>query len=274
MARKEKYLEKLKWQRDEITRQQHEIIQSIRYASLIQSSLLPPLTQFQKIIPESFILFRPRDIVSGDFYWIDEKDGKVYFAIADCTGHGVPGALMSILGISFLNEIVTSFESFRANRMLNMLREMVMKALHQTGDPTQTMDGMDISLCIYNPMNNTLQFSGANNPLYLVREEVIIEYKADRMPIGISGEEEKSFTNHLINVHKGDWFYLFTDGYVDQFGGSKGKKFKYDPFKGLLLQLASKSPQKQKEIMESRLEQWMGTYPQIDDILVAGVRFH
>ena len=181
---------------------------------------------------------------------------------------------MSILGISFLNEIVTRFESFRANRMLNMLREMVMKALHQTGDPTQSMDGMDISLCIYNPKDNTLQFSGANNPLYLVRKDVIIEYKADRMPIGISGEEEKSFTNHLIHVHQGDWFYLFTDGYVDQFGGSKGKKFKYDPFKGLLLQLASKSPQKQKEIMESRLEQWMGTYPQIDDILVTGVRFH
>lgn len=273
MSERDKYLVELKWQRDEISRQQQEIIQSIRYASLIQTSLLPQESYFKKLIPKGFIFYRPRDIVSGDFYWLAEKDGKIYFAVADCTGHGVPGALMSILGISFLNEILTRYESFRANRMLNLLREMVMKALHQTGDKTQAMDGMDIAICIYDARERSLQYAGANNPLYIVRKDVVIEYKPDRMPIGISGEEEKSFKNHFIKLQKSDWLYLFSDGYVDQFGGNSGKKFKYDPFKELLLEISGFHARKQNEILESTLEKWMGAYQQVDDILVMGVRF-
>ncbi|NOY36821.1 MAG: SpoIIE family protein phosphatase [Chlorobi bacterium] len=273
MTGTDKYLEELKWQRDEITRQQHEIIQSIRYASLIQSSLLPPESLIQKLLPAGFILFKPRDIVSGDFYWMAEKDEKIYLAVADCTGHGVPGALMSILGISFLNEILARGESYRANRILNLLREMVMKSLHQTGDVSQSMDGMDIALCIYDAANKTMQYAGANNPLFMVRKDVLTEFKPDRMPIGISGHEEHSFKNHFFDVRKGDWFYLFSDGYVDQFGGQNGKKFKYDPFKSVLLEIAGKKAPDQKEKLDHTLEKWMGKYSQVDDILVMGARF-
>ena len=271
MAKEEHLRKELEKQRDEITRQRNEIIESIQYASLIQTSLLPPPKVFDKAFPRHFVLFIPKNIVSGDFYWLVSKGKRTYFSVADCTGHGVPGALMSILGISFLNEITTMRDNLPANRILNLLREMVMKALHQTGDSTEALDGMDISLCIYDKEKKILQYAGANNPLYIVRQDVVIEHKPDRMPIGVSGIEEQPFTNHYIELKKNDNLYLFTDGYVDQFGGPEGKKFKFDPFRSLLLKIASLPMKEQEKILRKTFEEWKGDYVQIDDILVMGI---
>ncbi len=272
MAEKNHLKRELEKQRDEIIRQQKEIIESIQYASLLQTSLLPQKKAIDKIFPENFILYLPKNIVSGDFYWIVAKGDKDYVAVADCTGHGVPGALMSILGLSFLNEIVIMHENLQANRILNLLREMVMKSLHQTGGSEEAMDGMDIGLCIYDRQKNILQFAGANNPLYLVRDSVVIEYKPDRMPIGVSGVEEQPFSSHYLEMRKGDMLYLFTDGYIDQFGGAKGKKFKYDPFKSLLIKIAALPMEEQRNKLYKTFEEWKGRYIQVDDILIWGIK--
>jgi len=274
MAKKELLRAELEKQRDEITRQRNEIIESIQYAGLIQTSLLPRQKVLEKYFPENFLLYLPKNIVSGDFYWFVPKGNRLYFAVGDCTGHGVPGALMSILGLSFLNEIIASREHMQANRILNLLREMVMKALHQTGDTREAQDGMDIALCIYDRDTHVLQYAGANNPLYLIRGGVAIEYKPDRMPIGISGLEEKPFSNQYLEVKKGDMLYLFTDGYVDQFGGPDHKKFKYDPFKALLISMAGEPAEKQRKILYEEFVRWKGDLIQVDDILVMGVKVH
>ncbi len=272
MARKELLRAELEKQRDEITRQRNEIIESIQYAGLIQTSLLPRRKVLEKYFPENFLLYLPKNIVSGDFYWFVSRGNRLYFAVGDCTGHGVPGALMSILGLSFLNEIISSREHLQANRILNLLREMVMKALHQTGDTAEAQDGMDIALCIYDPEKKILQYAGANNPLYLIRGGVAIEYKPDRMPIGISGQVEKPFSNQYLEVKKGDMLYLFTDGFVDQFGGPDRKKFKYDPFKALLISIAGSPAEKQQDILYEEFSRWKGDLIQVDDVLVMGVK--
>ncbi len=272
MTKRDKLREELERQRDEITRQRNEIIESINYASLIQTSLLPQKKVIDRAFPKNFVLYVPKNIVSGDFYWMVNKGPRVYFAVADCTGHGVPGALMSILGISFLNEIITMRNNLPANRILNLLREMVMKALHQTGDSTEALDGMDISLCIYEREKNILQYAGANQPLYIVRGDVVIEYKPDRMPIGVSGVEEQPFTNQYVELKKNDMLYLFTDGYVDQFGGPDGKKFKFDPFRSLLLRISRMPVKTQKKILLDTFEEWKGSHIQVDDILVMGMK--
>ena len=263
----------LERQRDEIARQKKEIIYSLQYASLIQSALLPAQSVLHHYLPDHFILYLPKDIISGDFYWLAEKSNRILFAAADCTGHGVPGALMSILGITFLNEIVQEKCALKANRILNQLREKIMKALHQTGEAAKSKDGMDIALCIYAPDSGELQYSGANNPLYLIREKEMEEIRPDKMPIGISGTEELSFSNHTLKVLPGDIVYLFSDGFADQFGGPRGKKYKYRQFKELLLEIHSKTLHDQREILVSALENWKGDLEQVDDILIMAVRF-
>lgn len=265
-------LKELEQQRDEIARQKKEIIYSLQYASLIQSALLPTESVLDRFLPDNFILYLPKDIISGDFYWLAEKSNKVLFAAADCTGHGVPGALMSILGISFLNEILQEKCALKANRMLNQLREKIMKALHQTGEVAKSKDGMDIALCIYAPESGELQYAGANNPLYLIRDHEIEEFRPDKMPIGISGTEELSFTNHTLKILPGDIVYLFSDGFADQFGGPRGKKYKYKQFKELLLEIHQKPLQNQRDILLSSLEEWKGELEQVDDILIMAVR--
>jgi len=257
---------------EESERQKKAIVESIEYASIIQSALLPPSHQIKKILKDHFILYLPRDIVSGDFYWIATKGEWIYLAAADCTGHGVPGSLMSILGISFLNEIISQKGIFRANRILNLLREKIMKALHQTGDRNESKDGMDISLCLINTKTLEFRFSGANNPLYYIRNHRIYEMKGDRMPIGISGMEEKSFTEFMIRLKKGDLLYLFSDGYPDQFGGPRDKKLKYGPFQDLLLSVHNEPLNVQKELLINALLEWKGENDQVDDIMVIGIR--
>lgn len=267
-----KQIKKIRTANKLLAYQKKQITDSIEYASRIQTAILPPSDYIRKFIPEHFILYKPRDIVSGDFYWITHKDNKTIIAVVDCTGHGVPGAFMSMLGFAFLNEIVNKETELKASSILNQLRNYVKASLHQTGKEGEAKDGMDIALCIIDPDNLTMQYSGAYNPLYLIRNKEFISLKADRMPIGIYINEKESFTNHIIEIQKDDVIYIFTDGYIDQFGGSDMQKFKMVNFRKLLISIKEKPLDKQKQILEQKFTDWRGTCEQIDDVLVMGIK--
>ena len=218
-------------------------------------------------------MFRPKDIVSGDFYWGAKSGDLMCFAAADCTGHGVPGAFMSMLGTAFLNEIINSRQFSNAADILNQLREEIITSLKQRGVEGEAQDGMDIALCIYNREENLLHFSGANNPLYHIRGEELERIGPDKMPIGIHVSLDKPFTNYTITPAKGDLIYLFSDGYADQFGGEDGKKFKYKFFRDMLMEVRDLSLDKQKDIVEERFDSWKGDLEQVDDVILMGIRF-
>lgn len=225
-------------------------------------------------MPEHFIFFLPRDIVSGDFYWMTQKDHFSVFVVADCTGHGIPGAFMSMLGVSFLNDIVGGMENLQANVILERLRSQVILSLHQTGKAGEANDGMDISLCIFDHETKKLQFSGAFNSIYHIRRGELTELKADRMPISIHWKMEEKFTNQAIQILEGDTVYMFSDGFADQFGGPEGKKFKYKPLKDLLLSIQDQSMEEQNDILEDNFDEWRGTLPQVDDVILMGLKFN
>ncbi len=250
--------------------QKKEIEDSIRYARRIQSAVIPSEKVCQEILPESFVLFRPLNIVSGDFYWISRVDGRIIYTAADCTGHGVPGAFMSMLGVAFLNEIVNKDKCTAPDEILNQLREKVINALQQHGASGETRDGMDIALVSIITGNGTLEFAGAFNPLILIRKGEIIETPGEKMPIGIY-ENMRPFSKHVIKIEKGDAIYMYSDGYEDQFGGPDGKKFKARKLKSLLLEISMQPPEKQKEILETTFDNWKGDLPQIDDIVLLGI---
>lgn len=258
-------------QRDQIVEQKQAITDSIQYAKRIQSAVLPPVELIDKVLPEHFILFKPRDIVSGDFYWLKQIDKHIVFTAADCTGHGVPGAFMSMLGVALLNEIVRRKEITQANQILDELRNQIMSALRQSGKEGEAKDGMDIALCILNLEDMKLQFAGAYNPLYLMRNGELIEFKGDKMPIGIH-LRTGSFTNHEFQLQKGDVLYVFSDGFVDQFGGNKGRKFMVKSFKRLLTEIHKRPMDDQKGILDITITEWRGEREQIDDIVIFGVR--
>jgi serine phosphatase RsbU (regulator of sigma subunit)/ligand-binding sensor domain-containing protein len=264
--------EKVRERTAEIEAQKEEITSSIEYASRIQMAMLPMEDHFRNNFADYFIFFRPRDIVSGDFYWIGEDDKSLFFTVADCTGHGVPGAFMSTLGISTLNEIVANNRSLQANKVLNLLRNKTMKSLHQTGREGEASDGMDISFCILSKDRNKLQYAGAYNPLFIFQGGEFKEYKANRMPIGIYYGEEVPFTNYAISIEKGDTIYLFSDGFSDQFGGPDGSKFKKSNLKKLLSEIYYRPLAEQRNILEAELSKWQGSLPQVDDITIIGVR--
>lgn len=257
---------------DLITEQKKEIMASIGYAKKIQNAMLTPGDFIDNLLPERFILFRPRDIVSGDFYWLTRKNNKIICVVADCTGHGVPGAFMSMLGIALLNEIIGKNVDLSSNEILDELRILVVKSLRQTGREGEILDGMDISLLILDLEQQNVEFSGAHNSLYLLRDGGIIEYKADQMPIGLQVSANIPFTRQSIQVKKGDVLYALTDGYIDQFGGPKGKRFMLKNFKTLLGEIYNKSMDDQKNMLNETLENWMAETSQIDDILVMGIR--
>jgi len=264
--------EKVKERTAEIEAQKQEITSSIEYAGRIQLAMLPMHEIFRNAFSDHFIFFKPRDIVSGDFYWIGEDSNHIYFTVADCTGHGVPGAFMSTLGISTLNEIITNKSDLHANTVLNLLRSKIKTSLHQTGKEGEAADGMDIAFCILHKNRKSLEYSGAYNPLFIFQGGEMKEYKADRMPIGIYVGEKESFTNFQINVNKGDIIYLFSDGFSDQFGGPDGSKYKKATLKKLLSANAGLPFEEQGKLLEEEFEKWRGKGEQIDDITILGIK--
>jgi len=259
-------------QMNTITWQNEQILDSIRYAERIQSAILPPEESLSKTLSEHFVLFMPRDIVSGDYYWTSMPDGRLMIAVADCTGHGVPGAFLSVMGISSLNEIVNSNKSLSAGGILEELRTYVVRSLHQTGSREETRDGIEIALCIIDFKKLSLEFAGANRPLYLVRDKEVIQYRGDRMPIGIYEQKLVPFSTQTINLQKNDSVYLFSDGYVDQLGGPDRKTFRVARFRKLLCEIQDLPMMEQKKILREQHESWKETVEQIDDILVMGFR--
>ena len=258
-------------QRDQIAQQNKEITDSIQYARHIQNAVLPGKLSLEKTLPNHFILFRPRDIVSGDFYWVEQKNERIIVCVADCTGHGVPGAFMSLLGLTFLNEIVNKDEILKASEILNRLRMYIINAMSHRD--SQARDGMDVSLVVIDKQLKIMEYAGAYNPLIIIRDGEMTEYKADKMPIGKHEGEERSFTNHRIQLQDRDMLYLFSDGFADQFGGTDGSKYKAKPFKRLLQGISQEDAEKQKEMLELELKEWMGQTEQLDDILVMGIRY-
>jgi len=249
-----------------------DITDSINYSKRIQEAMLPAKEIKHKIFPDAFVLFQPRDLVSGDFYWFTEKNDRRLIAAVDCTGHGVPGSLMSMIGITFLNEIVNEKEITQPDIILSELRHRVIKSLKQTGSEGEANDGMDMALISFDDNNNIVEFAGANNPLWLFRNNKCIEYKPDKRTIGFFRGQGLPFTNHKIELQKGDTFYLFSDGYADQFGGPKGKKFKYRQLLEILLSIHQEPMIWQEEILLKTFNEWKGTLEQIDDVLVIGVK--
>ncbi|RLD83686.1 MAG: hypothetical protein DRJ10_03000 [Bacteroidetes bacterium] len=264
--------EEITTQRDQLSKQNKSISESILYAKRIQSAVLPPAAYINELLPENFILFKPRDEVSGDFYWIRQINQYIVIAVADCTGHGVPGAIMSMLGISFLNEIIQKREVTQANQALNELRKQIKQALRQTGKKGEADDGIDMALCALDSKTKILHYAGANNSIYLILNGELTEIKADRMPIGYYPNEKPTFTNHEIQLKDGDVFYLFSDGFMDQFGGKKGFKYKASNFQQILFENHGRPMVIQMELLEQELSNWMKGYEQTDDILVMGVR--
>jgi len=248
-----------------------DILASIDYASKIQEALLPT-KENDKLFKDSFFLLRPKDIVSGDFLWYSEVEDKKIIAVVDCTGHGVPGAFMSMIGNTFLHQIVNEREITNPAEILTELRRNVIRALNQKGDGVNRKDGMDMAICVYNSKAGILEFAGANNPLFVVKDGVAHEIKGDKQPVGYFEGLERPFTNHGISVAKGDCVYLFSDGYADQFGGPKGKKYKYKQLKELLYQNFQKPMSSQKGVLISSFDQWKGPLEQIDDVCIVGFR--
>ncbi|MBN8697431.1 MAG: tetratricopeptide repeat protein [Bacteroidetes bacterium] len=250
-----------------------EVMDSIKYAKRLQEAILPANDFIQLMFPEHFVLYKPKDIVSGDFYWFEQYGNKKLFSAVDCTGHGVPGAFMSIVGYNLLNQAVNEHGLTRPNLILNELNKGITKTLKQTQEESTVKDGMDIALCSFDPASYVLEYAGAYNSLWYIRDGKIEEVKADKQPIGLFvGEELKSFTNNAIQLQKGDTVFVFTDGYADQFGGEKGKKFKYKKLQELLLTIAHLSMQEQKEKLNETIEKWRGGLEQVDDILIIGIR--
>ena len=254
---------------DELALKNKDITDSIRYAKRIQFAILPPDIPFDN----TFILFKPKDIVSGDFYWITSRAEREFFAAVDCTGHGVPGAFMSFIGYTSLNKIVIEHRIYEPAEILNHLNEEVATALHQQGEEA-VADGMDLALVSYTPATKELQFAGAFNPLIIVQNGELQEIKANRFSIGRSTGQEMKFTNHKLKIRKGDTIYLYSDGYSDQFGGDEGKKFKTANLKNLIMTIQDKTMEEQKTILENAFEEWRGNHEQIDDILIVGRKFN
>jgi len=262
-------------QKDTLERKNLEITDSINYARNIQNASIPAPKRFNDHFRSSFVLFKPKDIVSGDFYWVYEKDDVIFYATADCTGHGVPGGFMTMLGLSFLDELIAGQRVTNPAEVLNLLRDKIIYALNQSGGFGENKDGMDITICCVNRKTKEMTYASANNDLYIVRknedgEKILTEYKANRQPCGYN-HLNLPFTAHSIALQEGDCIYTFTDGFADQFGGPKGKKFRYKQFEEHLLNNAHLDFEEQHKVLNKTLEDWKGDLEQVDDILVIGV---
>jgi len=254
------------------------ITASIKYARRLQENILPSESRIASLLPKSTVFFKPKDIVSGDFYFVNEYNGKVVFAAIDCTGHGVPGAFMSLVGHNALNSAIRLNPGLNPADILRDLNRLSSKALNSDQNSESGMrDGMDLALCVLDRENATLEYAGAHNPMYLVRNRKIEIFKADKISIGSTESMDEEFTRYKISLQKGDTIYIFSDGYVDQFGGKQGRKFMYEPFRQLLLSIANKDSETQYDILDQTLTEWLNAgevvQEQIDDIIVMGVQF-
>ena len=258
-------------QKDTLEHKNREITDSINYAKNIQRALLPDEETFNACFEKSFVLFKPKDIVSGDFYWVHQNNETVYYVTADCTGHGVPGGFMTMLGLSFLEDIVVQQKITSPEEILNRMRAKIIMALNQSGKTGENKDGMDITICVLDKKTRLLNFSSANNDLYCIRAGELIIFKGDRQPCG-QHISQKPFVLQTLQLLPGDAIYTFTDGYADQFGGPNGKKFRYKQFEELLLKNAQHAFEAQKKALDEAIEAWKGTsHEQVDDICVIGV---
>ena|ERR1051325_7724751 len=266
------YAKEISEQRQQLEEKNKDITDSIHYARRIQRALMASDHLLKKNLPEHFILYKPKDIVSGDFYWAEQSGGKFLLCVGDCTGHGVPGAFMSLLGISFLNEIVNERKETSPDRIFNQLRDEIIRALNPEGTLEEGKDGMDAVMCRFDFGKNEAVLSCSNNPVWLVRGKELNEIKPDKFPVGMYEGGKKEFSLHHVDMKKGDVLYLFTDGYADQFGGQKGKKFKYRQMQELLLANSHESMNRQRDVLDKVIEDWKGDLEQVDDILIIGIR--
>ncbi len=278
-----KQKEEILEQKDALFEKNKEITDSINYAKRIQRAFIPKEAEFNRHFKDSFVLFKPKDIVSGDFYWIYEIDNRIYYATADCTGHGVPGGFMTMLGLSFLEEIVSQNVAQNPADVLNIIRDKIINTLKQTGSAEESKDGMDVVLCCIDKNRMKLTYAAANNSFYLIRanengQKTLMELKGDKQPCGFY-TDPFPFTLNEVSIQQGDCVYTLTDGYPDQFGGvnsdarkTGGKKFRYKTLENLLLENCNKPFDEQKELLNSAIENWKGELDQVDDILVIGVK--
>lgn len=251
-----------------------DITDSITYASQIQQSILPADSQIAQHFADSFVMFRPRDIVSGDFYWVEQSGDDVILAVGDCTGHGVPGAFMSVIGTNLLNEAVNEHGITEPAAILSRMRKNLIAFLQKNSDGKGVKDGLDISVIVYNKKKFTLQFAGAYNSVYRIRNGELTEFHADKTPVGFYFEDDLvPFITQSIDIVSGDQICLFTDGFADQFGGPRGKKFKYRQLKDKLCAASSKPCSAQKTDLERAFDEWKGNLEQIDDVCLIGVKF-
>lgn len=260
-------------QMETISHQKKEILDSIQYAYRIQCAVLPPMYYVKQCLPSSFILYIPKDVVSGDFYFIEQVEGYTVVAAVDCTGHGVPGAMMSVIGYDLLNQAVKINKLTKPSKILNFLDVGVTEMLRQTNNESGVKDGMDLSLLSIHNQLRTVEYAGAYNPVYFIHKNQLTEVKGDKLPIGVNEDGvADEFTNHAIPASQGDMLYIFSDGYADQFGGSRGKKFKYKQMKELMISIYDKTLDEQHSVLKQSFYEWKGDQEQVDDILLIGVR--
>lgn len=259
-------------QKEIVDEKQKEILDSINYAKRIQFALLASDKMLNENLPQHFVLFKPKDVVSGDFYWAGTTDENFIYVTADCTGHGVPGAFMSLLNISKLSQAVNEKGITRPDEVLNFVRSEIIKALNPEGSAEESKDGMDAIVCRLNLQQLTLEFAAANNSFYIVRNGALLTCRADKMPVGKGHNDAQEFTYNEVSLQKDDMIYTFTDGYADQFGGEKGKKFKYKQLEDFFVSISHLPLHEQKEKLDSAFENWKGKLEQVDDVCILGVR--
>jgi serine phosphatase RsbU (regulator of sigma subunit) len=264
--------EEIEKQRQKLEELYKDVTDSIRYAKRLQESILPPDFMVRNMLPDSFVLYKPKDIVSGDFYWFHKRQSKILFAAVDCTGHGVPGAFMSLVGSNAINQATKEHGLIQPSLILDDINKISSEALNKGVEKNSVRDGMDIAFCSFDTESKELEFAGANNPLYLVRAGELTQIKPDTFAIGGFEPGTKKYTNHKLKLQKNDCLYIFSDGYADQFGGIKGKKFMYRQFRNLILSIVNKPMDEQKKYLDEAIEKWRGRYEQVDDMLIIGVR--
>jgi serine phosphatase RsbU (regulator of sigma subunit) len=258
-------------QREELENKNRDITDSLVYASYIQQSLLPSEPYFMKVLRDAFVFYRPKEIVSGDFYWVRESMNKVFIVAADCTGHGVPGAFMSMIGVELLNKIIIDQKIKKPSEILYVMSKGIERTFNRDEERDRiTKDGMDMGLCVIDYSKKTLDFAGAFFPLYIIRENKLIEIKGDRFSLGM--DMGNSFTNNHIDIFDGDVIYMFSDGFPDQFGGPNNKKFMFRRFRHLLLTIHGFPMEEQKEILKESIVSWQRDNEQVDDLMVMGFR--